>query len=160
MIAVVLLPLWDRPDRPPATTALAATSAPPATVGGLMPGATVTVNGSPRALRDIRPAMFFVVGVDCRGCEQSAAGVAAAADAVNLRTLVAGVPSARGEVVAVAGGIAAPWVEMPPGVLADFGSATPFVVAVGSDGVIVDITPVAQGQSLATAARDAAEQSG
>lgn len=85
-----------RPDVSAAPTPLPlsepAAGAAPATVGGLMPDALVTLDGVPLALRRLRPAVLVVAPPTCPTCADLITDIAGQARDLQLRTLVVGKP--------------------------------------------------------------------
>jgi hypothetical protein len=120
-----------------------APGAAPATIGGLMPEALVTLDGVPLALRRLRPAVLVVVPPTCPTCSDLVADVASQARALQLRTLLVGQPeqldqlteltndAARGTAGVVVDGQGA-LTSLNPG-------PGPTLVLVHADGIVADV---------------------
>ena len=155
---VAALPVVLRPalpaDAPP--QALAAPAVPPGEVGGLLPATVLQTPAGPLPARDsARPGVLVLVPADC-ACDQRVAGAVAQAREFtrNVRLVVDGTgPGARTESLRlrrVTSGGAARTATDPSGELAGaYGAAGVTVLAVGRDGVVLDVlADVQEGQRL------------
>lgn len=140
MVGTLMLAMVPRTDAPPITQPLASTAADVGSIGGLLPAESVTLNGSPRLLRDIRPALIaWLPGGDCPECRSGLASAAAQADAAGVRFLVAG-PSERAAAVSDAATTAgAPALLTRPGAFDVFRPDGLTLFVVGGDGTVTDV---------------------
>ncbi len=148
MVGTLLLASVNRVDAPVATAPLAADVADEGVVGGLMPSAAVAVNGSPRLLRDIRPAVFALVPT--AGCPECAAGIASAAaqaQEAGFRFLVAGEGTDPTGVQELATPASAATLLAPVTTFADFRPTGLTLLTVGPDGVVLDVARNADGST-------------
>ena len=140
MGASMALVFVKRTDAPLPTGALAVGSAPVGQIGGLLPAELVEVNGSPRTLRDIRPAVLFVLPAGtCTTCDLTAESLSDQAAAAGMRLLVTGTAEQAETLAAVSLASGVPALTMSNSSLDLFGLAGPAVIIVAPDGTVADI---------------------
>lgn len=140
MVASMALVFVKRTDAPLPTSALAVGSAPVGQVGGLMPAEFVQVNGAPRTLRDIRPAVLFVLPAGtCATCDLTAESLTRQAATAGMRLLVTGTDEQAETLTAVARATNNPTLTMSPSSLDLFSLTGPSVIIVAPDGTVADI---------------------
>lgn len=140
MVASMALVFVKRTDAPLPTAALAVGTAPPGQVGGLLPAELVEVNGSPRTLRDIRPAVLFVLpSGSCTTCDLTAASLASQAATAGMRLLVTGTPIQAETLAEVARASGAPTMTISQTGLEPFGLTGPSVIIVAPDGTVAEV---------------------
>ena len=148
MIATVLVALVPRANAPQQTRTLAAPTAEVGQIGGLMPNAAVGINGSPRLLRDIRPAVIAVLPEGaCPECSDAVAAAAADATDAGVRLFVAGSREQTTVVEALAtanGALAMTFAANPFDVFRPSGAT---MVMVAPDGAVTDVVRMADGDT-------------
>jgi hypothetical protein len=144
MAASLLLAFVPRNDAPQQTRTLASPQADVGQVGGLLPSSAVAINGAPRLLRDIRPAVIAVVpdGL-CSECEAALGAIAEQANINGVRTLLAvGRDNAAGY-SDLANQLALPLLTYNPGTFGDFRPAGLTLLLVSPDGTVSDVVRLA-----------------
>lgn len=148
MAATVLVALVPRADAPQQTRTLATPTAEIGQLGGLMPNAAVAINGAPRLLRDIRPAIIAVLPDGaCPECADAVAAAAADATDAGVRLFVAGGREETAEVEALAeanGGLSMTYAGNPFEVFRPTGVT---MVLVAPDGAVSDVVRMADGET-------------
>jgi hypothetical protein len=140
MVGSLMLASVSRVDAPVATAPLAANTAEVGVVGGLMPSAPVAVNGAPRLLRDIRPAIIALVPAGaCPECAAGVASAAAIAEASRLRFIVAGEGRDPATVETYAAAVGAATLMAPTGTFADYRPSGLTLFSVAPDGIVTDV---------------------
>lgn len=146
MAASVLVALVPRADAPQQTRTLTAPTADIGQLGGLMPNAAVGINGAPRLLRDIRPAIIAVIPEGpCPECADAMAAAANDAADAGVRLFVAGSREQAGELEE----LAAPHEALTMTYLASpfdvFRPTGVTLVLVAPDGAVTDVVRMADG---------------
>ena len=140
MVGTLMLASVTRVDAPVSTAPLAADTSTTGVVGGLMPSAAVAVNGAPRLLRDIRPAVVALVpSSQCPECAAGIASAAAQAEAAGFRFLVAAEGRDVTEVSEYAAPVGAASMLAPVTTFADFRPSGLTLFVVAPDGVVADV---------------------
>lgn len=139
LASLLLLGLMPRANPPEATQPLSLTSAAVGEVGGLLPASQAAVNGSPRVLRDIRPALLVLVPGACGDCADTVAAAAGQARAEGVRPFVTGIPAQSATLTWLATAVAAPVLTTEPGAFDDFAPAGVTLIAVGADGEVSQV---------------------
>lgn len=151
LASLLLLGLMPRANPPEATRPLSLTSAEVGEIGGLLPAGPAAVNGSPRVLRDIRPALLIVAPNSCGDCADAVATAAAQARGEGVRPFVTGTPTQSQTLTWLATSVAAPVLTVEPGALDDFDPSGVTLIAVGADGEVVQIARDATADTDVTA---------
>jgi hypothetical protein len=140
MAGTLMLAMVPRTDAPALTEPLATTEAEVGSVGGLLPPEAVTLNGSPRLLRDVRPALIaWLPGGDCPECRSGLAAAMAQAESAGVRFLVVG-PTERAAAVQEAALTAgAPAVLTRTGAFAEYRPEGLTLFVVAGDGTVTDV---------------------
>lgn len=120
-----------------------AAGAAPATVGGLMPEAQVSLDGVPLALRRLRPAVLIVAPPSCSTCSDIVADVSTQALSLQLRTLVVGTSDQTDQLRTLAAAAA----QDSAGVIVDdegalttlFPGPGPTLLLVHADGIVAEV---------------------
>ncbi len=151
MVGSLLLATVSRVDAPLATAPLAVGTADVGVVGGLLPSAPVAVNGAPRLLRDIRPAVIALVPQgDCPECQAGVANAAAAAEAARMRFIVASEGSDPTSAESYAAPVGAATLLAPVGTFADYRPRGLTLFSVAPDGVVADVIRDADANAAVT----------
>lgn len=148
MAATVLVAFVPRADAPQQTRTLAAPTADIGQLGGLVPNAAVGINGSPRLLRDIRPAIIALIPEgNCPECADAVAAAAADAADAGVRLLVAGSREQVPDLEALAaanGALTMTYASNPFEVFRPTGVT---MVLVAPDGAVTDVVRMADGET-------------
>lgn len=148
MAATILVALVPRADAPQQTRTLTTPTADIGQLGGLMPNAAVGINGAPRLLRDIRPAVIAVVPTGpCPECADALAAAAADASDAGVRLFVAGSREQAPDLEALAdshGAVVMTYVASPFDVFRPTGVT---MVLVAPDGAVTDVVRMADGET-------------
>lgn len=148
MAATVLVAFVPRADAPQQTRTLAAPTADIGQLGGLMPSAAVGINGSPRMLRDIRPAVIAVVPEgNCPECADAVAAAAVDARDAGVRLFVAGSRDQVNDLAALAepnGALTMTYATSPFDVFRPTGVT---MILVAPDGAVTDVVRMADGET-------------
>lgn len=148
MAATLLVAFVPRADAPQQTRTLAAPTADIGQLGGLMPSAAVGINGSPRLLRDIRPAVIAVIPEgNCPECADAVAAAAADSSAAGVRLFVAGSREQMADLEALAapnGALTMTYASNPFNVFRPTGVT---MVLVAPDGAVTDVVRMADGET-------------
>lgn len=148
MAATVLVALVPRADAPQQTRTLTTPTADVGQIGGLVPNAAVGVNGSPRLLRDIRPAVIALIPEgNCPECTEAVSAAAADATDAGVRLFVAGSREQVDDLTTLAeahGALTMTFVMNPFDV---FGPVGVTMLLVAPDGSVADVVRMADGET-------------
>lgn len=151
MAASLLLAFVPRSDAPQQTRALAAPVADVGQVGGLLPTAAVGINGAPRLLRDIRPAVIAVLPEgQCSECESALAEISEQGTASGVRTLLAVDRDSPIDGTALATRLGLPLLTYTPGTFGDFRPSGLTLLLVSPDGTVSDVVRLADANTTIT----------
>lgn len=151
MAASLLLAFVPRTDAPQQTRALAAPMADVGQVGGLLPTSAVGINGAPRLLRDIRPAVIALVPEgQCSECETALAAIAEQSDASGVRTILAADRDISNRYSAMATQLGLPLLTYNPGTFGDFRPTGLTLLLVAPDGTVADVVRLADSTTSIT----------
>lgn len=140
MLASLMLGMVGRADAPVQTQPLSATTVPVGQIGGLLPSAEVKINGSPRQLRDVRPAILAVLPAgDCLSCSGGVGAAVTQGDAAGLRTLVTSTDPAPESAASLALRYGIPLIAAPADTFATYEPVGLTLLVVGPDGVVLDV---------------------
>lgn len=144
MGASLLVALVPRTDAPAQTQALAAPTTEVGQIGGLLPTAAVGVNGAPRLLRDIRPAVLAVVpDGSCDECAAAIESAATQAADAGVRLLVTGSPEQADELADLARPLQLPVLTASASTFAPYRPAGLTLLVVAGDGTVADVVRLA-----------------
>lgn len=145
MLATLSLFLVKRDQAPPTRAPLAVSDLAPGKVGGLLPNGQILINNATLAIRELRPAILvFAPAGSCADCDLLLTDLTKQADIANVRLVVA-TTSGSADWALAARGLNLTSGEVLPAYLGDIGAlgdannptATPVVVVVGTDGLIL-----------------------
>lgn len=148
MAATMVVAFVPRADAPAQTRSLAAPGADVGQIGGLLPAAAVGINGQPRLLRDIRPAVIAVVpDGSCPTCSEAIAVAAEDAAAAGVRLFVAGNVESTPSLEALATTVGAPLMTYSASPFDVYRPAGLTLVLVAPDGLVDDVIRLADGET-------------
>jgi len=148
MAASLLVALVPRADAPAQTQALAAPGVDVGQIGGLLPTAAVGVNGAPRLLRDIRPAVLAIVPEgDCPECAAGIEAAATQASQAGMRLLVTGSPEQVDDLANLARPMQLPTLTAGSATFAPYRPTGLTLIVVAGDGTVEDVVRLADGDT-------------
>jgi len=144
MAASLMLAFIPRVDAPQQTQSLSVPQASVGQVGGLLPPAAVAINGAPRLLRDIRPAVIAIMPEGaCTECATTLSEIAGQSELNGVRTIIAGDRSQADVIQNTAADLGVPAMTVNPGAFHDYRPAGVTLLLVAPDGTVDDVVRLA-----------------